>query len=42
MSAIVESISNIIPDFRELVDIFNGMRSQHLEDTADVEDETKT
>ena len=39
MSLIMEKI---IPDFREIAEILTGMRSQHLEDTAHLEDETKT
>ena len=39
MSLIMEKI---IPDFREIAEIFTGMRTQHQEDTAHVEDETKT
>ena len=42
MSVIMEKLSNIIPDFREIVDIFNGMMAQHTEDTAHIEDQTKT
>ena len=42
MSVIMEKLSRIIPDFREIVDIFNGMRAQHTEDTAHIEDQTKT
>ena len=42
MSVIMEKLSNIIPDFREIVDIFNGMLAQHTEDTAHIEDQTKT
>ena len=39
MSVIMEKI---IPDFQEIAEIFNGMRAQHQEDTAHVEDQTKT
>ena len=42
MSVIMDKLSNIIPDFREIVEIFNGMLAQHTEDTAHIEDETKT
>ena len=42
MSVIMEKLSNIIPDFKEIVEIFNGMLAQHTEDTAHIEDETKT
>ena len=42
MSVIMEKLSSIIPDFREIVEIFNGMRAQHTEDMAHIEDPTKT
>ena len=31
-----------IPDFKDIVDIFNGMIAQHNEDTAHIEDTRKT
>ena len=39
MSVIMEKI---IPDFQEIAEIFSGMVAQHQEDTAHVEDQTKT
>ena len=39
MSVIMEKL---IPDFREIVEIFKGMLAQHTEDTAHIEDTTKT
>ena len=42
MSNMIEKFSTIIPDFKEVVEIFNGMLEQHTEDTAHVHDETKT
>ena len=42
MSNLVETLASKIPDFKELVDIFNGMVTQHKEDTAHIEDTRKT
>ena len=42
MSNLVETLASKIPDFKELVDIFNGMVAQHEEDTAHIEDTRKT
>ena len=40
MSVIMDKLSNIIPDFKEIVEIFNGRLAQHTEDTAHIEDES--
>ena len=42
MSNLVETLASKIPDFKELVEIFNGMVAQHNEDTAAIEDTRKT
>ena len=42
MSNLVETLASKIPDFKEIVDIFNGMVAQHNEDTAHIEDTRKT
>ena len=42
MSNLVGTLASKIPDFKEIVDIFNGMVAQHNEDTADIEDTRKT
>ena len=38
----METLASKIPDFKEIVDIFNGMVAQHKEDTANIEDTRKT
>ena len=42
MSNLMETLASKIPDFKEIVDIFNGMVAQHKEDTANIEDTRKT
>ena len=42
MSNLMETLASKIPDFKEIVDIFNGMIAQHNEDTAHIEDTRKT
>ena len=42
ITGIMDKLTNKIPDFKELVDIFNGMIAQHNEDTAHIEDTRKT
>ena len=42
MSGLIETLATKIPDFKEIVDIFNGMIAQHQEDTAHIEDTRKT
>ena len=42
MTNIMDKLANKIPDFKEIVDIFNGMIAQHNEDTAHIEDTQKT
>ena len=42
MSGLMDTLASKIPDFKEIVDIFNGMIAQHNEDTAHIEDTRKT
>jgi len=38
----MDTLASKIPDFKEIVDIFNGIIAQHNEDTAHIEDTRKT
>ena len=42
MSGLMDTLASKIPDFKEIVDIFNGIIAQHNEDTAHIEDTRKT
>ena len=42
MDSLLGSFSSKIPDFHEIIDIFNHMVEQHGEDTAHIEDTRKT
>eukprot|EP00091_Calanus_sinicus_P005907 TRINITY_DN16447_c0_g1_i1.p1 TRINITY_DN16447_c0_g1~~TRINITY_DN16447_c0_g1_i1.p1 ORF type:complete len:113 (-),score=19.41 TRINITY_DN16447_c0_g1_i1:105-443(-) len=42
MASLVDRIVEIVPDFKDIVEIFNDMVAQHQEDTAHIEDTRKT
>jgi len=42
MAFIVDKLVEKVPDFKDIVDIFNDMVAQHQEDTAHIEDTRKT
>eukprot|EP00090_Calanus_glacialis_P045696 TRINITY_DN8653_c0_g1_i4.p2 TRINITY_DN8653_c0_g1~~TRINITY_DN8653_c0_g1_i4.p2 ORF type:complete len:498 (+),score=146.51 TRINITY_DN8653_c0_g1_i4:120-1613(+) len=42
MAFLVDKLVEIVPDFKDIVEIFNDMVAQHHEDTAHIEDTRKT
>ena len=38
MAFLLEKIAEKVPDFKDIVEIFNDMVAQHQEDTAHIED----
>jgi len=42
MAFLLEKVLEVVPDFKDIVEIFNDMVAQHKEDTAHIEDTRKT
>ena len=42
MAFLLDTILEKVPDFKDIVEIFNDMVAQHREDTAHIEDTRKT